>query len=104
MQPGMIGLGRMGTNVVGRLTRGRHQCVVCLMVPAAAADEAIADLVLLLEPDDVLIDGGNAYYVDDLRRAREFASKKIHYVDAGTSGGLQENAQSVSVTERAARQ
>jgi 6-phosphogluconate dehydrogenase len=100
----MIGLGRMGANIVGRLTRGGHRCVVWPMVPAAGVDQAIANPVPLLEPDDVLIDGGNAYYVDDLRRARELASKKIDYVDAGTSGGHQENAQSVSVTERAVRQ
>jgi 6-phosphogluconate dehydrogenase len=123
MQLGMIGLGRMGANMVRRLIRNGHQCVVYdrskeavdslvkekaigatsladmvkklqkpraiwLMVPAAVVDKSIADLLPLLEPDDILIDGGNSYYVDDIRRARELASKKIHYVDVGTSGGV----------------
>ena len=123
MQLGMIGLGRMGANMVRRLLRGGHQCVVFdrspkavnelveekaagssslqdlvkkldrpralwLMVPAAAVDESIADLLPALEPGDILIDGGNSYYVDDIRRAKELAAKKIHYVDVGTSGGV----------------
>jgi len=123
MQLGMIGLGRMGSNMVRRLLRGGHECVVYnrspepvaalakegavgsaklaelvakldrpraiwLMVPAAAVDRAIADLVPLLAKDDVLIDGGNSYYVDDLRRAGELAQKGLHYVDVGTSGGV----------------
>jgi 6-phosphogluconate dehydrogenase len=61
---------------------------VWLMVPAAVVDKTIADLVPLLEPDDILIDGGNSYYVDDIRRAKELAARKIHYVDVGTSGGV----------------
>jgi 6-phosphogluconate dehydrogenase len=123
MQLGMIGLGRMGANMVRRLIRKKHRCVVFdrspsavkelvrekalgassladfigklkapraiwLMVPAAAVDSTIAGLVPLLEPGDILIDGGNSYYVDDIRRAKELASKKIHYVDVGTSGGV----------------
>jgi 6-phosphogluconate dehydrogenase len=123
MQIGMIGLGRMGANMVRRLLRTGHECVifdtfpkavlelsrekaigsssledfvkklkkpraVWLMVPAAAVDKTIADLLPLLERDDILIDGGNSYYVDDLRRARELALKGIHYVDVGTSGGI----------------
>jgi 6-phosphogluconate dehydrogenase len=122
-QLGMIGLGRMGANMVRRLVRAGHQCVVFdhkqqtvqdlvkdkaigansladlvkklakpravwLMVPAAVVDQTIADLVPLLEKGDTLIDGGNSYYVDDLRRARELAQKGIHYVDVGTSGGV----------------
>src|SRR3984893_1769577 len=122
MQLGMIGLGRMGANMVRRLLRGGHRCVVFdmspkavnelvqekavgssslhdlvaklekpralwLMVPAAVVDQTIADLLPYLEPGDTLIDGGNSYYVDDLRRARELAAKHIHYVDVGTSGG-----------------
>ncbi len=123
MQLGMIGLGRMGANMVRRLLRGGHQCVVFdrspnavkelgaekatgagsladlvkklekpraiwLMVPAAAVDRTIADLLPHLEAGDVLIDGGNSYYVDDIRRARELALKRIDYVDVGTSGGV----------------
>jgi 6-phosphogluconate dehydrogenase len=123
MQLGMIGLGRMGANMVRRLIKGGHQCVafdrspqavaalaketavganslqdfikkldkpraVWLMVPAAVVDKSIADLLPLLEPGDILIDGGNSYYVDDIRRAKELAPKKIHYVDVGTSGGV----------------
>jgi len=123
MQLGMIGLGRMGANMVRRLLRQNHQCVVFdrspeavkelvkenavgvaslpdlvkklkapravwLMVPAAVVDSTIADLVPLLEPGDILIDGGNSYYVDDIRRAKALAAKKIHYVDVGTSGGV----------------
>jgi len=123
MQLGMIGLGRMGANMVRRLQKHGHQCVVFnrtpkavqelvgegatgsstladfvaklakpravwLMVPAAVVDTTIADLVALLEPGDILIDGGNSYYVDDIRRAKELAPKGIHYVDVGTSGGV----------------
>ncbi|HKE09966.1 MAG TPA: decarboxylating 6-phosphogluconate dehydrogenase [Myxococcota bacterium] len=123
MQLGMIGLGRMGANMVRRLLGAGHQCVVFdrspttvkelakekavgaasladlvknldkpravwLMVPAAVVDKSIADLSHFLEPGDVLIDGGNSYYVDDIRRAKELASKQIDYVDVGTSGGV----------------
>ena len=123
MQFGMIGLGRMGANMVRRALRGGHRCVVFdrsskavnelaqekatgssslqdfvsklekpravwLMVPAAAVDETIADLLPHLESDDILIDGGNSYYIDDIRRAKELAPKRIHYVDVGTSGGV----------------
>jgi len=123
MQLGMIGLGRMGANMVRRLIKGEHQCVVFdmspkvvkeltqekavgassladlvkklqkpravwLMVPAAVVDNTIADLLPLLEKGDTLIDGGNSYYIDDIRRAKELATKGIHYVDVGTSGGI----------------
>ena len=123
MQLGMIGLGRMGANMVRRLIRKGHDCVVFdrspqvvndlakenavgsgsladlvkklqkpralwLMVPAAVVDQTIADLLPYLEAGDVLIDGGNSYYVDDIRRAKELAPKRIHYVDVGTSGGV----------------
>ncbi|HYO82861.1 MAG TPA: decarboxylating 6-phosphogluconate dehydrogenase [Bryobacteraceae bacterium] len=123
MQIGMIGLGRMGKNMVRRLLRGGHECVVFdrsrmavdelvtegavgasdmgafvrqlekprtiwLMIPAAVVDQTISELVGHLEADDILIDGGNSYYVDDIRRATELASKGIHYVDVGTSGGV----------------
>ena len=123
MQLGMVGLGRMGANMVRRLLKGGHHCVVFdrapkaveelvaqkatgavnlqdlvkklekpravwLMVPAAVVDSTIADLVPLLESGDILIDGGNSYYVDDIRRARELTPKGIHYVDVGTSGGV----------------
>jgi 6-phosphogluconate dehydrogenase len=123
MQIGMVGLGRMGGNMVRRLIRNGHECVVFarsqksvsqlvqekatgaasltdliqklkkpraiwLMLPAAVVDETIAQLVPQLEPDDILIDGGNSYYIDDIRRAKELASRRIHYVDVGTSGGV----------------
>ncbi len=123
MQIGMIGLGRMGANMVRRLLKGGHQCVVFdmspkavaeltqakatgassladfaqkltrpravwLMVPAAVVDETIAVLVPQLERGDIVIDGGNSYYVDDIRRAKELSLKGIHYVDVGTSGGV----------------
>ena len=123
MQLGMIGLGRMGANMVRRLLKGSHRCVVFdmspkavnelvqekaagsaslpdlvkklekpravwLMVPAGVVEKTIADLLPHLEPDDILIDGGNSYYVDDIRRAKELAAKRIHYVDVGTSGGV----------------
>jgi 6-phosphogluconate dehydrogenase len=113
----------MGANMVRRLLKGGHRCVVFdrspdainnlvkekavgasslqefaknlekpravwLMVPAAVVDKTIADLVPYLEAGDILIDGGNSYYVDDIRRAKELASKRIHYVDVGTSGGV----------------
>lgn len=123
MQLGMIGLGRMGANMVRRLIGGDHDCVVYdispqavtalvsenavaatslaelahklakpralwLMVPAAMVDRTIADLLPHLDPGDILIDGGNSYYVDDIRRAKELAAQGIHYVDVGTSGGV----------------
>lgn len=123
MQIGMVGLGRMGANMVRRMINGGHECVVFnrspekvnelveegavgasslkdlvkklqmpraiwLMVPAAVVDTFIADLSPLLEPGDILIDGGNSWYVDDIRRASELALKKIHYLDVGTSGGV----------------
>src|SRR5262245_29866111 len=123
MQLGMIGLGRMGANMVRRLLKDGHQCVVFdrspqavqaleqekatgaasladlvkklakpravwLMVTAAAVDKAIADIVPHLEAGDTLIDGGNSYYVDDIRRAKELAAREIDYVDVGTSGGV----------------
>jgi len=123
MQIGMVGLGRMGANMVRRLIRGGHDCVVFdmspkavqelvdekatgaqdlkdfvnklqkpravwLMVPAGAVDETIARVAPLLEAGDILIDGGNSYYIDDIRRAKELASQGIHYVDVGTSGGV----------------
>src|SRR5215831_13710013 len=123
MQLGMIGLGRMGANMVRRLLEAGHQCVVFdrsataveelvkeraagasslqdlvtkldrpraiwLMVPAAVVDRTVRDLLPHLEAGDILIDGGNSYYVDDIRRAKELASKQIHYVDVGTSGGI----------------
>src|SRR6266850_300537 len=123
MQLGMIGLGRMGANMVRRLLKGGHQCVVFdmsakavaelakekavgtaslaeftkslakpravwLMVPAGVVDATIADLLPHLERGDILIDGGNTYYIDDIRRAKELTPKGIHYVDVGTSGGV----------------
>jgi 6-phosphogluconate dehydrogenase len=122
-QLGMVGLGRMGANMVRRLIKGGVQCVVLnrspqkvkdlvkekavgassladlvkklqksravwLMVPAAVVDKFIVELLPLLEPGDILIDGGNSCYVDDIRRAKELAPRKIHYVDVGTSGGV----------------
>ena len=123
MQIGMIGLGRMGANMVRRLIRKGHSCVVFnrspqavnelvkekaigatsladvvkkleqpraiwLMMPAAVVDDTIADLSPHLEAGDIHIDGGHSYYVDDLRRAKQLAPQKIHYVDVGTSGGV----------------
>jgi 6-phosphogluconate dehydrogenase len=123
MQLGMIGLGRMGANMVRRLIKKGHNCVVFdrspktvdelvkekaagaaslkelveklakpraiwLMVPAAVVDSTIADLLPYLDAGDILIDGGNSYYVDDIRRAKELTIRKIHYVDVGTSGGV----------------
>jgi 6-phosphogluconate dehydrogenase len=123
MQLGMVGLGRMGANMVRRLIKQGHECVVFdmspkavedlvgekavgsasladlarklqkpravwLMVPAAVVDKTIADLLPALESGDILIDGGNSYYVDDIRRSKELAPKSVHYVDVGTSGGV----------------
>ncbi|MDR3455957.1 MAG: decarboxylating 6-phosphogluconate dehydrogenase [Verrucomicrobiae bacterium] len=123
MQMGMIGLGRMGANMVRRLIQDGHRCVVFdhlaeavqilvkdqavgaasladlilkldkpraiwLMVPAAVVDATIAGLLPFLEAGDTLIDGGNSYYIDDIRRAKELAPKGIHYLDVGTSGGV----------------
>src|SRR5512134_3757090 len=123
MQLGMIGLGRMGANMVRRLFKGGHRCVVFdrspkaveelvlekadgasslqdlvkklakpravwLMVPAAVVDGTIAGLMPLLEAGDILVDGGNSWYGDDIRRAKDLAPKGIHYVDVGTSGGV----------------
>jgi 6-phosphogluconate dehydrogenase len=123
MQLGMIGLGRMGANMVRRLMRGGHQCVVYdanpqaaralagegavaaaaldefvhmltpprvawLMVPAAVVDKMLGDLATLVQRDDIIIDGGNSYYIDDIRRAEALVPKGVHYVDVGTSGGI----------------
>ena len=123
MQIGMVGLGRMGANMVRRLLRHGHNCVVFdmspravnelvqekatgaaslaelvrtleepraiwLMVPAAVVDGTIATLLPHLKSGDILIDGGNSYYVDDIRRAKDLAAKGIHYLDVGTSGGV----------------
>jgi 6-phosphogluconate dehydrogenase len=123
MQLGMIGLGRMGANMVRRLIRNGHQCVVFdrsessvaelakdgatgthsladfvkglkapraiwLMVPAAVVDGTLKDLTALLESGDIVIDGGNSYYIDDIRRAKQLAASGLHYVDVGTSGGV----------------
>jgi 6-phosphogluconate dehydrogenase len=123
MKIGMIGLGRMGSNMVKRLLGAGHQCVVYdlseqsvkdmekqkaigssslkdfvnklekprvvwLMVPAAVVDSTIAGLVGILEKEDIIIDGGNSYYVDDIRRAKELKKAGIHYVDVGVSGGV----------------
>ena len=123
MQLGMIGLGRMGANMVRRLMHAGHSCVVYdrsrdavqglakdgavgaasldefvakltppravwLMVPAAVVDASLKDLVPRMQKDDVLIDGGNSHYIDDIRRAKELQPKGLHYVDVGTSGGV----------------
>jgi len=123
MQIGMIGLGRMGANMVRRLLRAKHECVVYdrnaesvrglaaegavgaeslkdfvaklkpqramwLMIPAAVVDATLNDLAAIVDTDDIIIDGGNSYYVDDIRRASELKAKGIHYVDVGTSGGV----------------
>ncbi|MGE0684458.1 MAG: phosphogluconate dehydrogenase (NAD(+)-dependent, decarboxylating) [Candidatus Binatia bacterium] len=123
MQLGMIGLGRMGANMVSRLLRGGHQCVVFdtnpttvqtlvnegaigtasldefvaqltppraawIMVPAAVVDRTLSDLAARLQRDDIVIDGGNSYYIDDIRRSEELSVKGIHYLDVGTSGGI----------------
>ena len=70
---------------VGSLDKPR---LVWLMVPAAAVDKTITDIASYMEPGDILVDGGNSYYVDDLRRSKELQPKRIHYVDVGTSGGV----------------
>ena len=123
MQLGMIGLGRMGANMVRRLMKGGHECVVYdrgadavkalagegavgtssldefvaklrpprsawLMVPAAAVDGTVAALAPKMGKDDTIVDGGNSYYIDDIRRQQELRAKGIHYVDVGTSGGV----------------
>jgi 6-phosphogluconate dehydrogenase len=123
MQIGMIGLGRMGANMVRRLQRGGHQCVVFdknqdnvkglvtegatgattiedfaaklkppratwLMVPAAAVDDTLHGLCAQMQKDDIVVDGGNSYYIDDIRRARELMPRGVHYLDVGTSGGV----------------
>ena len=123
MQLGMIGLGRMGANMVRRLMRGGHQCVVWdqdranvgklagegatgaatlddflkalqppravwMMIPAAAVDATLAELTARMAKGDIIIDGGNSYYIDDIRRAKEVDAKGLHYVDVGTSGGV----------------
>jgi len=123
MQLGMIGLGRMGANMVRRLMKAGHECVVWdrnaasvkelagegaagagsldefiaklkppravwLMVPAAVVDSSVGELAGKLQKDDVLIDGGNSYYIDDIRRQKDLRPKGIHYVDVGTSGGV----------------
>lgn len=123
MQLGMIGLGRMGANMVRRLMKAGHECVVFdvhpeavqglekegatgstsmedfvqkltpprpiwMMVPAAIVDRVIDQLTPLVREGDILIDGGNSYYVDDIRRAKEVSSRGLHYVDVGTSGGV----------------
>jgi 6-phosphogluconate dehydrogenase len=123
MQLGMIGLGRMGANMVRRLQRAGHVCValdhkaesvqqvaaegaipatslrdlvkklqkpraVWLMVPAAVVDSTLQELAAELEAGDIVIDGGNSYYIDDIRRAKELAARELHYVDVGTSGGV----------------
>ncbi len=123
MQMGMIGLGRMGANMVRRLMRGGHQCVVFdvsanavkelvgegaigattldefvakltkprvswMMVPAAVVEKTLTDLSSRFEKGDIIVDGGNSYYIDDIRRAKMLSQKGIHYVDSGTSGGV----------------
>ena len=123
MQIGMIGLGRMGANMVRRLLRGGHECVVndrnpeavkaledegatgaasldgfiaklkppraiWLMIPAALVDTMLNQLLTVVDAGDIIIDGGNSYYIDDIRRAQELKAKGIHYVDVGTSGGV----------------
>ncbi len=123
MQVGMVGLGRMGANIVRRLIRHGHECVVFdiheqavtelakegavaaasltdlasklrppravwLMVPAGITGKTVQDVVSNLEPDDVVIDGGNSYYRDDIDRAAALEPKGIHYIDVGTSGGV----------------
>jgi 6-phosphogluconate dehydrogenase len=124
MQLGMVGLGRMGANMVRRLAARGHECVVFdrtpaavadlakvkgvtgassfedmmaklakpravwMMIPAGVVEHAIGSIAPLLEPDDILIDGGNSYYIDDIRRSKDLAAKGIRYVDVGTSGGV----------------
>ena len=123
MQMGMVGLGRMGANMVRRLMRGGHECVVFdvsaaaveelakegaigasslddfaaklkqprvawMMVPAAVVEQTVADLSRRFQRDDIIVDGGNSYYIDDIRRGESLQAKGIHYVDSGTSGGV----------------
>ena len=123
MEIGMIGLGRMGANMVRRLLKGKHRCVVYdrstdavqtlvkegavgatslsdfinqlqtpraiwLMIPAALVDSTLHELSGIIAGNDIIIDGGNSYYIDDIRRSKELKSKGIHYVDVGTSGGV----------------
>src|SRR5215471_16697250 len=97
MQLGMVGLGRMGGEMARRLIKKGHDCVVFDLSPKvmgelvkenAIGSTSLSDLVPHLEAGDILIDGGNSYYVDDIRRAQELAAKRIHYVDVGTSGGV----------------
>src|ERR1044071_5125667 len=123
MELGMIGLGRMGANMVRRLLKHEHQCIVYdrsveavqalvkegavastslkefvsklktpraiwLMIPAALVDATLTELSAIIDSRDIIIDGGNSYYIDDIRRAGELKSKGIHYVDVGTSGGV----------------
>jgi 6-phosphogluconate dehydrogenase len=123
MQMGMVGLGRMGANMVRRLLRNGHECVVFdvtpaavtelakekaigasslddfakklkkprvawMMVPAAVVEQTVADLSSRFEPGDIIVDGGNSYYIDDIRRAEALKARGIHYVDSGTSGGV----------------
>jgi len=123
MQLGMIGLGRMGANMVRRLTRAGHECVVFgrspdvvkdleregatgarslddfvkklatprtawMMLPAAVVDETIGEMTPQLGRGDIIVDGGNSYYIDDLRRSKDLAARGIHYIDVGTSGGV----------------
>jgi len=123
MQLGMLGLGRMGANIVRRLMRDGHECVVYnrtpepvqelaaegatgaadlddfiakleaprvvwIMVPAAAVSQVVEDLAQRMQPGDIIIDGGNSYYQDDIARARELDARRLHYVDVGTSGGV----------------
>jgi 6-phosphogluconate dehydrogenase len=123
MEIGMIGLGRMGANMVRRLLKGEHRCVVYdrspeavqalaavgavgatslsdlvaklqapraiwLMIPAALVDTTLNELSSIVNSDDIIIDGGNSYYIDDIRRAAELQTKGIHYLDVGTSGGV----------------
>ncbi|MGH8324857.1 MAG: NAD(P)-binding domain-containing protein, partial [Steroidobacteraceae bacterium] len=123
MRIGMIGLGRMGANMVRRLLKGGHECVVYdrstdavkasvaqgargtasiaelvgglpapralwIMVPAAIVDAVIAELRPLLQSGDILIDGGNSHYHDDIRRANQLRAAGLHYLDVGTSGGV----------------
>jgi 6-phosphogluconate dehydrogenase len=123
MQMGMIGLGRMGANMVRRLLRNGHECVVFdvsadavkelakegaigaasldefvaklkqprvswMMVPAAVVEQTLTDLASRFAKGDIIVDGGNSYYVDDIRRAKMLKAKGIHYVDSGTSGGV----------------
>jgi 6-phosphogluconate dehydrogenase len=78
-----------GSDSLANLVKGlKKPRAIWLMVPAAVVDQSIAELQPHLEPDDILIDGGNSYYIDDIRRARDLAAKRIHYVDVGTSGGV----------------